>query len=300
MAKGSMWAGIAAAANSIGGILQAREADSRKEKLYLMEQDIMQKRQEALAQLRGDIQDNNAANRSDRALNRLQFKQELEAGNITGGYEDKETGNYYGRTKGGQMVPLHVTSDEYQQGLAAIQKGKANVAEMAPEKTQAQINQTNASTNNLNSITERRDATPLPTTKDPQGDKIRSELQKQIDAARAQNIREADAARKAGTAPPPAFDPNSVTEQAMSQLYSVYGADAVKSAVGAGANRDTGAKTGDRPTVEQLLASANAAIKAGKDPKAVEARLQELYAKYGYETAKPSFGNVQAGASYGQ
>lgn len=286
MAKGSLWAGIAGAANAVGGILQQREADERKQRLYLLEQDILQKRQEALASLRGDIQDKNAASRSDRALDRIQFTHALQSGDISGQFKDPETGNMYGRRKDGTVVPLNITSDDYQDALKRTTEGKADAAALQPDRIRGQMDQTAASTANLKSTTARREATPVA---DPEGDKIRADYQRQINQRRSDAIKAAKQAAKEGKTGVP-FDENQAAQDIVPQLYSVYGGDAVKRAIGGGNNapptapqQQPSAQT-NTPSVQDLMAQATAAVKARPDKQAeIEARLQQLMQQYGYQ-----------------
>lgn len=305
------WGAIAGAANALQSYFAERRAADDKAKLYQQEQDIMQKREEALAQIRANLQDRNAGNRSDRAMNRDEFKHSLTSGDVTGAFKDEETGSIYGRTKDGNVIPLNITSDDYQDYKKRVEAGKADQGDLAGAKTQAQIDRTNAQTTNLGSQTARRDATPI---SDPQGDKIRADYQKQINTRRAQTIRAVEQARKNGDPPPGAFDENQAAQDISSQLYSVYGADAVKKALGGGNNvpgsapqpqasprgsQNPQASSQSTPTPDAIVAAMQAAVKAGKDPQAVRTWGEGLFKKYGYDPQDTSFSNVQSGSSVG-
>lgn len=235
MSNRGLWSGIAGAANAIGGILVSREADERKSKLYQQEQDILAKRQEALAYVRGDITDKNAGNRSDRAMDREAFKKGLDSGDITGQFKDDETGNMYGRRKDGSVVPLNITSDDYQSTLSKTATGKADAAALGAPLRQAQIDHTVASTANVQSTMEKRDSAPTP---DKMGPEIRKSFQANFAKAHDDWAKDAAAARKAGTAEPE-FDTAAAMQTAQASLYPVYGADAVNASVGGGANAPT-------------------------------------------------------------
>lgn len=297
MSGAAGWAALAGFAQGLGSELKERDDFERKQKLYQMEQDVMLQREKTLATLRAELQDENAGKRSDRAIDRMTYKDQLESGNIVGQFKDPETGSMYGRTKKGDVVPLNITSDEYQDAEKRLHGAKATTAEMQPERTQAEIDRAQASTANINSMKDRREATPIA---DPAGDKIRSDYQKQINARRVQAIKDAQAAAKAGGKGAP-FDENQAAQDVTSQLYSVYGADAVGKALGgarntaspvntsmpgtqAGASTTAPPQQGNVPTPEALMAQASAAVKARPDKQAeIEARLKQLMVKYGYQ-----------------
>ena len=233
MSGRAAWGGIAGAANALQAYFAERRASDDKAKLYAQEQDIMQKREEALAQIRANLQDTNAANRSNRAMNRDEFKHSLTKGDVTGAFKDEETGSIYGRTKDGNVVPLNITSDDYQDYKKRIEAGKAASGDLSGDKTQAQIDRTNAQTTNLTSQTTARDNKPAP---DKMGEEIRKSFQANFAKAHDDWAKQAAAATKAGQPAPP-FDPAAASDSAKAALYPVYGGDAVNASVGGGANK---------------------------------------------------------------
>lgn len=298
--SGAAWAGLAGAFGFVGDQISKDAAEQRAEKLKEMEDAAQEKRETFLAQFRSQLQDQNAANRNARGMDRDAAKHDLTSGDVTGAYKDPETGNIFGRTKSGDTVPLNITSDDYQDYLKRINAGKAVAGDMVGDKTQAGIDRTDAQTANYGSLTARRDSSPI---SDPEGDKIRADYQKQVNSQRVQSLKAAAAAQKAGTTPPDPFDENQAAPAITSQLYSVYGGDAVKNALGGGNNAprsqrlatpapssapqqaapQTSPTQPNAPSMQSIMAQATAAVKNGADPKAVEARMQQLMQQYGYQ-----------------
>lgn len=201
--SGAGWAALAGFANALGSDIEARRAQEDKMKLYEQEQALMEKRETTLAQIRANLQDENAAKRSDRNEDRDTKKHDMTMDDVVGQFTDPETGSVYGRTKSGGVIPLNTTSGTYQDNKAAILQGQA-------------------------------DAAP------------------QLAADRAHRAN----AQPRGRAMPPAVAQGSPTQPGA-------------------------------PTMQQLMDAANAAVKAGKDPTAVEARLKQLMQQYGYNPQAP-------------
>lgn len=303
MAGGAGWAALAGFANAFGSDIEKQRDQEFKMKLYEQEQALMEKRETTLAQIRANLQDQNAANRSGRAMDRDAAKHAMTQGDVTGAFKDEETGNYYGRTKGGDVVPLNITSDDYQSMLKQLHKGKADEASALPALTEAKTAEANAATANLGNLVQHRDN---PTPKD-QGPEIRKSYQTLIRQQQTDDAKKAAAAAKAGTDYTP-MDPLTMHQTAQASLYDTYGADAVNASLGGANNKPkqtpraaptaqnvpasdqvpmppAGQAPGSTgaPSMQQLMDAANAAVKAGKDPNAVQARLLQLMQQYGYK-----------------
>lgn len=293
MSGAAGWAALAGAAGFIGNKIQSDDAFEKKKQLYLLEQDAQEKREAFLAGIRSDLTTGRQQAHDDRVQTRGQTLEAIKAGEYTNVHPDPETGNLIGTNKNGDSKILNATSDDYQSFKKRIESGKADAADLSGEKTQSQIDRAGAQIANYGSEIDKRDSS------DPAGDKIRADYQRQINLRRAQNIKDAATAQKTGAPGPGAFDENAVAPDVTAQLYSVYGADAVKGALGGANNvprsqrvnaappaqsapQQSPTQSG-APSMDQIMAQANAAVKAGADPKAVEARMQQIMQKFGYQ-----------------
>jgi len=275
--SGSAWAALAAAANSVGGSLQKNAEEERQLKLKQIELDAQQKRDVFLARMRQQFDDESAEKKHDR-----------ESEDVTDSFNDPETGNVYGRTKGGKTVVLNETSTDYQSQLADAKKNKAALeeaqlknAQLQPELTRAQADAANARAFRSRNPAKRE-------TKDPMPDKIRSEYMRiynQVAKSDDPDLKD----EKTGK-----IDPLKVDAQTKIQLYPVFGGENVNASLGGNARpaqatapprpapQQQSPTQPNAPSVEVLMQQANAAVKAGADPAKVEARLKEAMAKFGY------------------
>lgn len=225
MSGAAGWAGLAGAFGFVGNQISKDAEEQRQEKLKEMEDAATEKRQEFLAGYRADLSDRNAANRNARGMDRDAAKHDLTSGDVTGAFKDPETGNYFGRTKSGDTIPLNITSDDYQDYLKRINTGKAVAGDMTGEKTQATIDRANAQTTNYGSLTDARDAKAAQPQLSPEDKQATGYYKSAVQQQFASYNKDKEAAQKAGQdmSKYPAFDFRQAALQARDQMDTLYG-----------------------------------------------------------------------------
>src|SRR6478735_2588997 len=274
MANG--WAFLSGFANTLGGRMQADYENEQKQKLYQMQQDAEMKRQQFLEKYRSDLE-----------MERDKAKDERQKDDVVGTFKDPETGTYFGRTRGGGSVPLHATSEDYQKDLAEGRDVKLEKDKLGTEAQQARIDRMRKEVENYDSLIGKRNQTkPEKTPKDPDDNYIRSLYNKQLHEMQYPVDPQTG---KPMTTAAPGFNRAEADAKVRGALSDAYGSDkvgkilgnSVKDQVAAGFDKtNTPAKQAVSP--EALMQAANDAIRRGADPKAVEARLQQLMQQNGY------------------
>lgn len=223
--SGAGWAGLAGAFGFVGNQISKDAEEQRQEKLKEMEDAATEKRQEFLAGYRSQLQDQNAANRNARGMDRDAAKHDLTSGDVNGAFKDPETGNYFGRTKDGNVIPLNITSDDYQNYLQRQNAGKAVAGDMVGDKTQAQIDRTQAQTQNYNSLTDTRDAKAAQPQLSPEDKQATGYYKSAVQQQFASYNKDKEAAQKAGQdmSKYPAFDFRQAALQSRDQMDTLYG-----------------------------------------------------------------------------
>jgi hypothetical protein len=277
MANG--WSFLAGAANAYGGYLQNQQQTDQKLKLQQMQEDAQMKRQMFLEQYRQELDDKSA-----------EKKHERESEDVTASFNDPETGNVYGRTKGGKTVVLNETSGDYQSQLAEAKKNKVALEEAQLKNAMLQPELTRAQTEAAAARAFRtRNPTPKAAPKDPD--------LKTIQDAYKSRLKQLNDPKN----PDPEFNAAMADEGIRGELGQQFDPAKISKALGPSAkeqiamsfDKSNGAPAPRRPqqqspsqpnapSVEVLMQQANAAVKAGADPAKVEARLKEAMAKFGY------------------
>ena len=277
MANG--WSFLAGAAKAYGGQLQNQQETDQKLKLAQMEKDAQMKRDVFLADYRQKLEDESAEKKHDR-----------ESEDVTDSFNDPETGNVYGRTKGGKTVVLNETSTDYQSQLADAKKNKAALeeaqlknAQLQPELTRAQADAASARAFRT------RNPTPKADPKDPElktiQDSYKSRMKQLNDPKN----------------PDPSFNQAMADEGIRGELEQQFDPAKISKALGPSAkdqigmafDQNNGAPPAQRPqqqsptqpsapSVEQILAKANEVAAKGAPRDQVEALIAQMMKKYGY------------------
>jgi len=274
MANG--WAFLSGFANTLGGRMQADYENEQKQKLYQMQQDAEMKRQQFLEKYRSDLE-----------MERDKAKDERQKDDVVGTFKDPETGTYFGRTRGGGSVPLHATSEDYQKDLAEGRDVKLEKDKLGTEAQQARIDRMRKEVENYDSLIGKRNQTkPEKTPKDPDDNYIRSLYNKQLHEMQYPVDPQTG---KPMTTAAPGFNRAEADAKVRGALSDAYGSDKVGKILGnsvkdqvAGAYDKTNPPAKQAVSPEALMQAANDAIRRGADPKAVEARLQQLMQQNGY------------------
>lgn len=292
MSSAAGWAALAGFANTLGGRLQADHELEQKQKLMQMQQDAEMKRQQFLEKYKSDLDEARAAS-----------KHEREAGDVVGAARNPETGAWEGRTRDGSMIQLGDTSEAYQANLEAQRKAKLGKDEISIDKdkttidvNKARIDKMRKEVENYDSMIGKRNQPKAEKEKkDPDDSFIRGqynksihELQYPIDPQTGKPV----------TTAVKNFDRATADKSVRDTLSEAYGQEKVskilgnsmKDEVAAGFDRASAVPASDQksptqpnaPSVGQLQAAANAALRAGKDPAAVEAHLLQKMKEYGY------------------
>lgn len=281
--KGSWAAALAAGANFLGSRLQSDYEFEQKQKLYKMQQDVEMQRQMFLEKYKADLY----KEKKDDDRSRVE-------GDIVGQFQDPETKNWYGRTRTGSVVPLNETSPEFQQTLK--DKGtltndnigaRTNLANARLGLVDAQKEHLGKMDANIDDQINHRNK-----PKEPKDNtqKIRDDylqLTRQFETDENGRRKEAEKAGKQFTP----SDPAQAQQGIMAKLYSVYGGPTVRSALGADTPKQQAPQaaapqaqpTAGKPTPEQIIAEANAAVKARPDLQPqIEAKMKAIFQQYGY------------------
>ncbi len=250
MASG--WDFLAGFANTLGGQLQQRQQQEQEQKLRKMQEDAAMKRDMFLAEYRAKVDAENKA-----------AEREATKGDVVAQFTDPETGSVYGRTKGGTTIPLNETSREYRQSL----RDKA-ASELEYKRSQSDAANARAERSR------RPSASRSSGRKEPKAPKPETTSFELAGNDGRIKIRPAD---NIGPAAPmnvrPALEqiPDRDEEAEVTPVF-------VEPQGGAPVATGQPAK----PSREEIVAKAQAAISAGADPGKVQARVAELMKQYGY------------------
>lgn len=279
---GGGWAFLSGFANSLGNSLERREQDKRDQereerqaRLLELQRQAQQKREEFLIDYR--VAAENRKKEADR---------ERTEGDVKGKVTNPETGEVMGYTRDGKQVPLVNTTPDYQSALATKMTNANANTEARTNLANARIGETNARTGligkqgaNIDSqIKDRENKTPA--------DKTPAAIQKAylslMGKEQAKEDRAAAEAKKNGQSYTPR-DSLQMQQGVLDQLQYAYGADTVSSALGK-QQRQSAQPTAGKPTPEQIIAEANAAMKARPDLQPqIEAKMKALFQQYGYQ-----------------
>lgn len=258
----SGWDFLAGFANTLGGTLQQRQQNEQAEKLRKMQEDAAMKRDMFLAEYRAKVDAENRA-----------AEREATKNDVTAQFTDPETGSVYGRTKGGGIVPLHETSEEYRQSLR--------------DKTASDIEYKKAQRESAEARAERarRPSTPRPRAapKPPKPEKVQlADLALENNAGKIK-VRPADAIGPAAPASPFGDRPElEMMPNPMGTEPAPIFVDPSKGTRQPIGNESRSPTQPNAPSVEEIIASANKAVAAGADPAKVEARMAQLMKQFGY------------------
>ena len=276
MANG--WAFLSGFANTLGGRMQADYENEQKQKLYQMQQDAEMKRQQFLEKYRSDLE-----------MERDKAKDERQKDDVVGTFKDPETGTYFGRTRGGGSIPLHATSEDYQKDLAEGRDVKLEKDKLGTEAQQARIDRMRKEVENYDSLIGKRNQTkPEKTPKDPDDNYIRGLYNKQLHEMQYPVDPQTG---KPTTTAAPGFNRAEADAKVRGALSDAYGQDkvnkilgnSVKEQVAAGFDKTNTPAPKQTVSAEALMQAASDAVRRGADPKAVQARLQQLMQQNGYD-----------------
>lgn len=291
MASASLWAAVAGAAQGVGSVLERRQKTEEAERLKQLQEDAALKRDLFLKKYAAQL-DEEAAEK----------KHEREKGDVVSNFTAQDSGKVFGRTKGGQTIPLYEPDAAYSKSIveknqtdAQLKAAQLANAQNQPAMDAARLREMAAQTDRAL----RPDKTPDP--RDAMADKIRDNYTRmREDLAKAPTP---DLMGDNGQ-----LDMNLLDEKVKAQLYPVFGGENVKASLGgnAGRERTAGAPQArstppqqqspsqpQAPTPDKIMADANAKaqqIAQIADPAArqaaqakLDAAVQAMFQQYGYQ-----------------
>lgn len=256
MASG--WDFLAGFAGSLGGSLQARQDQKEKERLRKMEEDALMKRQMFLEEYRATVDQEGKKADYERTKN-----------DVTAQFTNPETGEVFGRTKSGETVPLSTTTDEYKQSLRDTREAEVELKRARQEASEASAARSRRPPQPRAPKEPKPQKPPVATVRLEGGGSVKARPADAVgpmaplDPYGERPSLEQMPDNSGGGASPIFVDPSSPAARPLAQ-----------------ASRSV--TQPNAPTVEEILAKANAAVKAGADPAQVEARMAQLMKQYGY------------------
>jgi hypothetical protein len=244
------WAFLAGFANTLGGQLQKRQEDERADKLRKMQEEAQMKREMFLAEFRSELDQKEAAANYERTKN-----------DVTAQFTNPETGEVMGRTKSGETIPLSTTSDEYKQSLRDTRSAALDLKRAQQDAAEARA--------------ERSRRPPQPRAKkEPKPPKPETTSLKLAGDDGRIRIRPADAIGPAA--------PSNVRPALEQMPARDEDAEVTPVFVEPNGMAPVAKAPAAKPSPQEIMAKAQAAIAAGANPEQVKARAAQLMKQFGY------------------